>query len=562
MYLARALVEAGNIVSVLTCGGTYSYCETMESKGFSPGDSSRMSCVDCLNGCAAIQKQMGLILFTLFSYISPSDCENFKKLVTKTLTKRNINTMYLGVNVGKLALYNFILRNKKNSLDFSDDEWKEYGVYLYNSLLSIYGFSLHVASNTPDTIIAFSPQYSTINPALQYAIQNGIKVIFIESGTSLGDRLGTMRVWDWSVHKLVNPAVSYWKKTQPYRATSNGVKSVVEHYEQLLRGHHFAVYSSSTQGLQFNPASYFGIDQHKKVLLMTLSSFDEAYAAYLIDGFPDEKVKSNVFFSQIEWIQETIKWVSEQPSIFLLIRVHPRDFPNKRESFRSEQSFELEKLLSNTPSNVRVNWPSENISLYQIYRITDLVITGWSITAIEGLILGIPVVAYDRNLPSYPDDIILTGSTRGDYFENIQIGLSAGLSFNNVINGFRWLSYCFVDNTVSISKKISKKEYSKDRIFDRIFEVFSSKIPPTIQKRFDLFGWRVAKDAGEVVNKMLDDDVDAVVFCTLQGRQSSNFDDREIIKNGYEQIIQMFDEQKITLRRVDFSEHPINRPIN
>ena len=74
----------------------------------------------------------------------------------------------------------------------------------------------------------------------------------------------------------------------------------------------------------------------------------------------------------MDWIKFTVEWVSSRPDLFLIIRVHPREFPNKRESVTSEQAIALSKFFEHLPKNVAINWPSDSISLHDLIRITDV----------------------------------------------------------------------------------------------------------------------------------------------------------------------------------------------
>lgn len=441
-YLARALAESGHHIRYLTCGRAQTFCAAMTAHRLAPGcsheDSARV-CADCDAGARAIQRAYRFPVDALAKHLTADDFAKFDAMAAKAVNDKSLDTEYLGVKIGRVALYEFTLQHKKMSTEFNELQWREYREYLANSLRTLQGFARYLKDHRPDAILTFSPQYSSINSCMQYAINLGVQVVFLENGTNIAHRLATLRVWDWKVHKLVNPALTYWNKSEANPIDAESAAKVTEHFEQLLSGRHFAVFSAPHGGSS-EIRQRWGIAPEQKILLMTLSSYDEAYAALLIDGFPQAKVFSDVFRTQAEWGRATVDWVASRPDMFLVIRVHPRDFPNKRESTRSEQSFMLEGLLESVPKNVHVNWPSENVSLYDLLEETDVLLTGWSVTALEALVLGIPVVTYDANLPSYPSDIHYTGRSAAEYFANIHRALADGWRLENVINAFRWLA--------------------------------------------------------------------------------------------------------------------------
>lgn len=529
-YLARALDECGHKISYLTCGKAQTYCAPMTAQRLTPGctvEESARICSKCKAGANTIARVYRFPVDALVRHLSEEDFSEFELIATEAVTAKSLDTKYLGVKVGRLALYEFTLAHKKMSAELSDCQWKEYHCYLANALRTLQGFARYLESNRPEAILTFSPQYSNINSAMQYAISQGIKVLFIESGTNLAHRLGTMRVWDWQIHKLLNPALTYWGRSEINPVTPYSAGKVNEHFEQLLSSQHFAVFSAPYAGSS-DMRQRWNIKPEQKILLMTLSSYDEAYAALLVEGFPYKKVFSDVFRTQAEWVKATTEWVAMRPDLFLVIRVHPRDFPNKRETVRSEQSFMLEDLLEQTPQNVHVNWPAEGVSLYELLEDTDTVLTGWSVTAIEALVLGIPIVTYDANLPSYPRDIQYTGRSEFEYFANIDRALADGWRLENVVNGFRWFAYNFVTCTVEVAEAFGHFELGPQSPLRRFWSRVKSRLP-VLGYSLDLLEWKAALPGGRIVSVMLEQGHDALPPTRKALGESNVGDDRSIV---------------------------------
>lgn len=502
----------------------------MTARGLAPGCDDKRSartCSDCLAGSNAIARVYRFQVDRLTNYLTEEDFVKFEAIAAEAVALKSLDTEYLGVKVGFVALYEFTLAHKKMSAELTELQWKEYHFYLANSLRTLQGLARYLGSNRPDAIMTFSPQYSNINSAMQYAINQGVRVNFIESGTNLAHRLSTMRVWDWKVHKLVNPALTYWNKSEFNPVTPHSAEKVTKHFTQLLSGQHFAVYSEPYTGSS-GVRQRWEIGQNQKILLMTLSSYDEAYAALLIDCFPHKKVFSDVFRTQAEWVKATLEWVATRPDLFLVIRVHPRDFPNKREALRSEQSFMLEKLLKDVPANAHVNWPAEGASLYELLEDTDVVLTGWSVTAMEALMLGIPVVTYDANLPSYPKDIHYTGRSQAEYFANVDRALIEGWSLDNAINGFRWLAYNFVNCTVTVAQDFGHFELGRQSLGRRVWSRVKGLLP-ALGHSMDLLKWQAAVPGARIVSTMLEQGHDALPPARKAMGESAVGCDRSIV---------------------------------
>lgn len=510
-YLARALAEYGHRVSYLTCGQAQTYCAPMTARGLAPtceNTAAARICVDCLASARVIESVYRFPIDSLGTYLDSEDKQRLDAMAAGAAESRSLDTEYLGIKVGRIALYEFTLAHKKMSTELTLVQWEDYQVYLANALRTLDAFARYFQKQRPVTIFSFSPQYSNINSCMQYAINQGTRVLFIESGTNLAHRLGTMRVWDWRVHKLVNPALVYWDASENHPVTPEAAAKVTGHFRQLLTGYHFAVFSAPYVGAD-GIMQRWNVMSEQKILLMTLSSYDEAYAALLIDGFPYEKVFSDVFQTQAEWVRATIAWVRERPDLFLVIRVHPRDFPNKRETFRSEQSFMLEDLLENVPANVHVNWPAEGVSLYELLEDTDVLLTGWSVTALEALVLGIPVVTYDARLPSYPANIHYTGRSESEYYLNIERALADGWRLENSVNGFRWLAYNFVTCTVTVSEDFGQFELGRRSLLHRLWLRVKNRFP-TLSRSLDLLVWNDALTGAGLVSEMIEHGYDAL----------------------------------------------------
>src|SRR5262249_46386450 len=156
----------------------------------------------------------------------------------------------------------------------------------------------------------------------------------------------------------------------------------------------------------------------------TLSSPDERFAAQTVGAQGSDE--DLLFPKQIDWIRALLRFVASRPDLFLLIRVHPREFPNKREGVLSQNAGLLAKTLETLPPNSRVNWPADQVSLYDLANYTDVVLNSWSSAGKEMALLGIPVVAYSPDLILYPADLNCVGTTEADFFRKVDQALADG----------------------------------------------------------------------------------------------------------------------------------------
>ena len=174
--------------------------------------------------------------------------------------------------------------------------------------------------------------------------------------------------------------------------------------------------------------------------------------------------------------------MSTRPDIFLVVRVHPREFPNRRETIKSEHAKLLEQALAKLPENVAVNWPADQISIYDLVEETDVFLNSWSSTGKDMALLGIPTVIYSDEMPLYPSGLNYFGDTKESYFQAIERALEDGWNAEKVRQSYRWAAYEFLRSTIYIgdsfdeveTRKRSLLEKAADRVSQSVSEDFGS----------------------------------------------------------------------------------------
>jgi hypothetical protein len=60
------------------------------------------------------------------------------------------------------------------------------------------------------------------------------------------------------------------------------------------------------------------------------------------------------------------------------------------------------------PTNIVINWPTDNISLYKLCKLVDVGLNNTSSAGLEMMCFEIPIVEYDRTqLYAYPTDFVM-----------------------------------------------------------------------------------------------------------------------------------------------------------
>jgi hypothetical protein len=124
---------------------------------------------------------------------------------------------------------------------------------------------------------------------------------------------------------------------------------------------------------------------------------------------------ANAFPSMLDWLLETVEYLSKRPGVQLLIRVHPAEI---RGTLYSRQPIveELKKHFFKWPSNVFIIPPDSRVSTYAAMQQCNAVIIYGTKTGIELTSQGIPVIvageAWIRN-----KGITLDATSSDHYFK-------------------------------------------------------------------------------------------------------------------------------------------------
>jgi hypothetical protein len=201
---------------------------------------------------------------------------------------------------------------------------------------------------------------------------------------------------------------------------------------------------------------FIGASPDQKIVLAVMRSNDELVSARLagVDIFS----KAEIFSSQIEWLNWLTEFCKEHPEIFVVFRVHPREFPNKRESVTSEYAQKFLKHISKIelPKNMYLNLPTDELSLHELLKISDLVLNNSSTAGLEASLFGIPVLGLGGDLYAFDRALQLEPVDLEDYKRSILTLVDSGWSFEKVIIAFRWLSFYLLDVAIDISDGYSQ----------------------------------------------------------------------------------------------------------
>jgi hypothetical protein len=481
-YLVHALPEAlvaeslktkGSEIIYVGCNGILNnYCLCMSAIASNSNVSQKeLICKTCKLYRDKIYNEFNLKSIMIDDFISDLDRIEINNLINN-IDRSNIeNFKYLNYDVGKISLYEFLLNRKLNTTKLNLEEYDELKLYLKNTLIVLFAGSKIFESYKLDRLVTYNSFYSVNNMMCSIASRNNIPHYMLHAGSHHKYRLTEMTIFKGlSAPFLINENEK-WFEFSKYPISKNYAQKAFEHVIYLLKTNSPWVYSIKSNRIsELNLKLKFGVKSNQKILLALMSSADERFSANLIGALPI--YPASFFSSQLEWITYLIELAKSDKNIFLIIRVHPREFPNKREKVLSKQAEELTSIFSTLPTNCHINYPSDNISLHDIIKITDVGLNGTTTAGLELLLFGIPVIIYDENqLFSYPREINLIANNVIDYKIKIYQAIDSGMDIKYIVSAFRWIAY----KSEVVSIDISDGYTTKYNLFKKYIIYFLNK---------------------------------------------------------------------------------------
>lgn len=478
-------------IEFLTCGMLFpNFCTVMESRGIPLTGESNQKRDTCLN-CISNAKLLSTHLFPraqvqfLSNFYFHSD-ELDVKAATAGLSPNDFQDfIFRELPLGRIASYEVLIKYKKISLEFDADEWNYFFETLENCIRVAIAGTRFFQKYSTDAVLSYSPQYGITGTFTELASSKGIKTYFVEGSANIAEKYKAVRIWDWQEYKLMNPALKYWSTLGAQGDISLEEKErVLRHFREIKKARSHDVYSPGERGL--SSRKYFAVKAPQKLVLLTTSSYDEVFSGAMIRGYPRSHYASDVYLDQQEWVRDTIAWVSKNPDVFLIVRLHPRDLPNKRERVLSEQNSRWATALGSLPPNVAVDHPDMGYSLDDHLNEIDLLVTGWSSTALEAMSRGISVITYDANLPRFPSSIHITGRSKEEYYANLEKIRVATRHWSIRDQMFEWLAFSLCRGTIQLSGRLRDQELSLRLPILRFGLVALERLLPKLSRRLDL----------------------------------------------------------------------------
>jgi hypothetical protein len=510
--LLEALMQKNHQIVYVRCNGTFSsHCIPMISNHIShnaPIAVKKAICDECIRNATLLEKTFKFPAINLEDYLSEEDVFEINEII-KNITKENFKLLHLeGIKVGEIAAYQVLLRYKQSkSKEFTDEVWNEYLKQLDVTLRSYFSLRKIIQNEQPDRIMQYSGVYSVHSICRELGKFNNIPTYFYHAGLNQRDRLKNIIIARDHAMVYIKSLFVSWENLYRNKPCSKiPMEKVTNNFIDLIKGNSFLKYSRSKSNIRFDIRKTFDISNDKKIVLAILSSYDEHLAGDSIGAYKYD-IKP-LFETQVEWIKELISYFRNREDLFLIIRVHPREFPTMREKklgVTSQHAKDLQKVLVDLPKNIVINWPADEISFYDLIEETNLFLSAFSSSAREITMLGLPVLTYNNEDVIEPVSVNYKGASLTEYFGLIDVLLRKRFDPDRIKIAYRWRALEQVYSHISIKESYNEKDdlLTLPEKYLKLFRRVIEKIFPDFIKKQNCFNRANKLVSSNIIEKLI-----------------------------------------------------------
>lgn len=534
--VAEALAQHGNEIVYVGCGGLLkSHCIPMAAYAIpfaASASTKERLCRTCGKYKNILRKRFALGGMDLTDSVNEEDFCVADALSSSVTPENCLDLVLDGVEVGRISTYELLLQSKKIELSFDEEEWRQYRASLRNAILILRVMRRIIELTRPDRIVVYNALYSPNRIVCRLAELAGIPQYFLHAGDNLSNRLQRLIIARGHAFEYYGYLRDKWIEVQDQPISLEAMQSGTDHFLEVAKGRSMWAYSAAS-GKDTDLRRRFDIPPGRKIICAVMSSSDERFSGELT-GVVQANIPT-IFATQVDWIKALVRYVGGREDLALIIRVHPREFPNKREGVLAEHARVLQAVLADLPANVKVNWPTDNISLYDLANIADIFANAWSTAGKEMVWLGLPVVLYSNDLTLYPPSLNYVGTTEPEYFRKIEQALSDGWDPERIRKTYRWCALEYRNAAVDISESFSKSEHRS--FMERVLGKLMRGIVPTHEQEADCRNRASHLLSSGRINKMFEDGLRSLLDLDELGTTVSRSQETDFLKQEVRRLV-------------------------
>ena len=486
--------QLGHDVVELSCGGFgVAACPALEYR-YGSSDVSEKARKQICNECRGMSHAIGhtkdVALIRIDEYIEPDDYDACRLKAKLLVAKTRNSVTHEELKLISHASYEILLRLKFQGEEIPENHKQSLENAIYVCLLAETG-TKRLLEKYPsfDRVIVNNSLRGLNRTILNCVIQSGAQPVFVNAGSNIAHQLSQIMIFNTEEASLDWANSPGWQAYKLSDAQIPRLQQIKEHFVSLFEAKSNFVYSDQSRSMSSEVIyKRLHLSHDKTTFLALMASNDERVAAESVGALEFFRDRKYLFKNQIAWLKFLVEEFRSRPDIQLIIRVHPREFPNKRESVLSEHARDLLKELDDLPSNVHVNWPTDEISLYDLVQVVDVGLVASSSTGLQLATLGIPIGIHNSSLlTGYTRELGTDLGSTKEYRAFLDSALNHRWSVENVIAGLKWHSYMF--NCLSVDILSTSNEQGRTSNHSHLFTQLQLSIRRLLPSRFKKLIW-------------------------------------------------------------------------
>jgi hypothetical protein len=273
---------------------------------------------------------------------------NFSNFTKKDL----INFKIKNISVGKMCLYETLLQNNKDSLIFNSDIRKLIVEKIKQIILFHSAIEKIYSNNRFEVSISVNGYYYLSNFFNEFNKINNVRVFSIVNSNNFRFSRKHLRIYRNHELDEIRLIVKSWNNYSNIPIFKKSIiKCLLLIKSNLLKEHSHAFSPKLNKG--FSVRDFFNIPNGKKLVLITLSSGSEIFAAQVVSKKLKLDNKKHIFKTQIDFLKFLKDKFSNNKDIFFVVRLHPRLYNEKN----PEELKKILRLNLHKTHNIKLNTP-------------------------------------------------------------------------------------------------------------------------------------------------------------------------------------------------------------
>src|SRR5258708_35806669 len=359
--LARTLKEQGEDVRFAFCPGLFPRCPVMDMHLLPAdvaSDRRKQVCGDCMQNARAIVNAYGLPAISLADHLDHAAVLQVASLA-QAMPADMRDFVYEGIAFGKICLHDLVLATKLNDHQNISPEHRRLWIQYTTSAVLSPLIMRQLCDDLDLAAVVTYQDYGILLGARLAAEARGIRVFT------------THAAWHRSVdrrHVVIVPEIEFrsrhaasqrWPEWKPLPLSPADVGEVGDDLIRKFGGGASHTYSPpKTFDQTDNLLKTLNLSPEKKLGLAYTRHTDEDLAAKVMKdlfGIPAGG-SEQPFVDQIDWIAQLIAHFETRDDAQLVVRIHPREGANQRESIRSQHLQQLHDRFDGSHRNCLIIW--------------------------------------------------------------------------------------------------------------------------------------------------------------------------------------------------------------